>query len=134
MKRLSKSQIPTHKKKLVEEQNGKCAICEIDLSSVPTRDICLDHCHRNGHVRAALCRNCNGIEGKIYNLATRGKRGRSPSDFLTRILAYWDKHSDPENPIYHPDHKTEDEKREARNKKARVKRARAKAIKNIKGK
>lgn len=85
-------------------------------------------------MRAALCRNCNGIEGKVYNLANRGKRGRTVNDFLKRILAYWELHSDPANPVYHPSHKTEDEKREERNKKARLKRARQKALQNVRKK
>jgi len=134
MKRLSRNQIPSYKKLLLDKQNNKCSICRIDLSDTPTRDICLDHDHKNGHVRSVLCRNCNGIEGKIYNLANRGKRETTPRTFLQRLLDYWDDHSEPTDPVYHPDHKTEAEKRESRNKKARLSRARAKAISNVKGK
>jgi len=134
MNRLKTTQILEHKKKLIEAQDGKCAICEIDLRALPVRDVCLDHCHKRGHVRAALCRNCNGIEGKIYNLANRGKRGRTPDDFLERVLRYWGSHSNPENPVYHPSHRTEEEKRLERNRKARLRRAKAQATKNIKGK
>ena len=132
MKRLKKSQVLQYKKKLVQEQGGKCAICEIDLYNLPSRDICLDHDHIHGHVRSALCRNCNGLEGKIYNLANRGKRGKTPKDFLIRVIKYWNTHQDPDNPVYHPDHKTDEEKRLLRNKRARLKRAQESAKRNIK--
>lgn len=132
MKRLSAAQIPILKKKLLAEQQYRCALCDNDLSEVPTKDICLDHDHKAGHVRAVLCRNCNGIEGKIYNLANRGKRGRTVREYLARVLAYWDKHAEPAPAaIYHPKHKTADEKRVDRNKKARLARARKKALENI---
>jgi len=100
-----------------------------------TKDVCLDHDHKSGVIRAALCRNCNGIEGKVYNLANRAKRGATPERWLANVVRYWVSHNTPkEGDVYHPNHKTEDEKRLARNKKARLKRAKAKATANIKGK
>ena len=126
------AQIPAATKKLLERQGFECALCGIDLQGQPPKNSCLDHDHRSGHIRAVLCRNCNGIEGKIFNLANRGKRSRSVSDFLERVLAYWAKHANPVNPIYHPKHKTGDEKRLDRNKKARMARIKAKALQNVK--
>lgn len=133
MKRLKPREIPDYKRKLLKEQNGKCGLCGIDLSTVESRDICLDHDHKTGHVRAVLCRNCNGIEGKIYNLANRGKRSNSVSGFVRELLLYWEKHKYTGGPdmVYHPQHRTEDEKRLERNKKARLKRAREKAKRNV---
>lgn len=96
---------------------------------------CLDHDHRTGHVRAVLCRNCNGIEGKIYNLANRGKRGSTIERFLVSIIKYWRDHEyTGVDHVYHPDHKTDDEKRIERNRKARLARARKAATKNVKKK
>lgn len=40
-------------RKLYEAQNGACAICG------RKRRLQIDHCHRSGHVRALLCRQCN---------------------------------------------------------------------------
>lgn len=97
---------------------------------IPQSNWCLDHDHRHGHVRAVLCRNCNGIEGKIYNLANRGKRKNTPEYFLHRLLDYWNKHSTPSG-VLHPSHKTPDEKRIATNAKARVARAKKAALKNV---
>ena len=85
-------------------------------------------------MRAALCRNCNGIEGKIFNLANRGKRQGTPRGFVLKLLNYWELYNVvTDNSVYHPDHKTEDEKREQRNKKARMARAKKRAMKNVKG-
>jgi len=120
------------KELLLKKQLNRCGICSIDLSEIPSRNVCLDHDHKKGHVRAALCRNCNGIEGKIFNLANRGKRSGTPRGFLTRVLDYWSEFESGD--VYHPDHKTEDEKRIARNTKARLARARKAATKNVKGK
>lgn len=39
---------------MVEEQNGKCAICYC----VPKK-FCVDHCHLSGQTRGLLCNNCN---------------------------------------------------------------------------
>ena len=41
--------------KMVEEQDGKCAICG-DYQGVA---LVIDHCHTENKVRQLLCRNCN---------------------------------------------------------------------------
>lgn len=43
-----------HKRRLVEQQQGMCAIC-----SQPTPTLCVDHDHSTGVVRGLLCHNCN---------------------------------------------------------------------------
>ena len=85
----------------------------------------LDHDHSTGAIRDVLCLNCNGMEGKMHNLARRGLNG-NPEEFLKNILDYWKKHRDTPRPYMHPTHKTESEKRAAKNAKARAKRAAAK--------
>jgi hypothetical protein len=119
--RIKNSQIPALRLKLTEEQNGKCWLCEIDLSTVTA---CLDHNHETGFIRGVLCGNCNGIEGKIHNLARRAKRDKTPAIFMNKILAYWDWFGKNQRQEIHPTHKTEDEKRLRRNKKARERRTR----------
>jgi Recombination endonuclease VII len=37
-----------------KEQDGKCAICGLELERVH-----IDHCHRRDHVRGLLCGHCN---------------------------------------------------------------------------
>lgn len=92
----------------------------------------MDHDHKSGAVRGVLCRNCNGIEGKIYNLANRAKRWRTVPEFIRSVLSYWEIHTDKGmDVVLHPMHKTDDEKRLLRNKKARLARVKAQAIKNV---
>jgi len=85
-------------------------------------DACLDHCHVTGQIRGVLCRNCNGIEGKVFNLARRAKREYTPIWWINRLSAYWKEHLAAPSGIYHPTHKDLDEKRIIKNKKARLKR------------
>jgi Recombination endonuclease VII len=84
---------------------------------------CLDHDHYTGVVRGVLCRNCNGMEGKIKNLAVRGKRALSIMQYLANIVRYWVYHSVDRTGLVHPTHLTDDEKRVKRNTKARKARA-----------
>jgi formate dehydrogenase maturation protein FdhE len=42
-------------KKLLDEQNGVCAIC----FEVPKTRLVIDHDHSTGQVRGLLCYNCN---------------------------------------------------------------------------
>lgn len=44
-------------KKLSNNQNNVCAICEKECST--GRNLAVDHCHETGKIRGLLCRNCN---------------------------------------------------------------------------
>ena len=44
--------------RLLAQQNGVCAICR-----EPGRELCVDHCHKTGRVRALLCNGCNSAIG-----------------------------------------------------------------------
>lgn len=117
--RIKNSDIPAMREKIISEQAGKCWLCEIDLKTVVP---CLDHNHQTGHIRGVLCGNCNGIEGKISNLANRAKRDKTRYDFVNKVLSYWNHFSACQRKEIHPTHKTTDEKRLRRNKKARERR------------
>lgn len=119
--RLKPKDIPALRDKIITEQQGLCALCAVDLKTVIP---CLDHDHQTGRIRGVLCQNCNGIEGKIANLANRAKRNRTRYDFVNSILSYWNFHSACQRNEFHPTHRTEDEKRLKRNKKARDRRKR----------
>jgi len=41
--------------KMIDEQNGICAICQEEISS----NSHVDHDHETGQIRAILCKNCN---------------------------------------------------------------------------
>lgn len=41
-------------------QKGKCGICNVFLDEKTNKThSCLDHNHKNGHIRLLLCRRCN---------------------------------------------------------------------------
>lgn len=121
VRRLKQSEISEFREMLIKEQNQCCALCGVNLKQVVA---CLDHDHRSGSIRNALCNNCNGIEGKIYNLANRAKRNRTVLEFLCGLIEYIKLHQNYPFPVLHPLHRTEDEKRIKRNAKAREARAR----------
>lgn len=46
---------PEEYDKLLEKQNGVCAICNLEC----TRALAADHCHITKKIRGLLCNNCN---------------------------------------------------------------------------
>lgn len=61
-----------------KQQDGKCAICEIQ----PLERLNIDHCHETGKVRDLLCRNCNHALGNVND----------DPDLLRRLISYLEKH------------------------------------------
>ena len=47
-----------HYHRLVNQQEGKCLICGITTEE-NGKDFAVDHCHKSGNIRGALCNNCN---------------------------------------------------------------------------
>lgn len=105
-------------------QGNKCPLCERTFGARVIS--CLDHDHVTGLVRGVLCKNCNGIEGKIKNLAVRGRVGLTSVEYLRNIANYMDHYSIDRTSLLHPLHLTTDEKRVKRNTKARKVRAKRK--------
>lgn len=114
MRRIKRKELDNIKTVLLEEQGYRCPICGMFLMDYPMRDICVDHDHTTGVIRAALCRNCNRSEGKIKTLATCSKRNRSILEWLKSLVAYWEHHLIPRTSWIHYTHKTEEEKKEKR--------------------
>lgn len=65
MIQMKPKDIKTVKEKLLKKQKGLCLICKRNLYELPSRNICLDHCHTTWMVRGVLCRACNSLEGKF---------------------------------------------------------------------
>lgn len=125
--KLKQKDIAIIKRKLVAMQSGACPLCGGDLTKIKPINVVVDHDHSTGRVRAALCRGCNGVEGKVKRLITTF--GKTPNFlvFLQRLLNYWIHHSTPRTEWIHPTHKTAEEQRALRNKRARAAYAKKKA-------
>lgn len=120
MEKLKASLLPAYRARRLAEQGGVCELCG-DKPAVP----CLDHCHKEGHVRGVLCRGCNAMLGKLENNRLRNGLGNPGkwARFLSNIVPYLHRHA--MGTVLHPTFKTDDEKRLARNAKARKTRAAA---------
>lgn len=89
--KLKYKDIPRIKAKLLIKQDYLCPICLRDFRKMPSKEICLDHNHNNGKVRAVLCRGCNSMEGKVRRLFIRvglQKRFVNYSEFLEALSLY----------------------------------------------
>jgi len=127
MRRITLAEVAVVKQAILQKrQNFQCALCPTALT---VRTGCLDHDHYTGLIRGVLCRNCNGIEGKVKNLSIRGRRTLPPKDYIRNIAAYWEVHEHDRTGLIYPSHLTTDEKRIKRNTKVRKTRAKLKKAK-----
>lgn len=119
---ITNSQISQIRSRLLESQGFKCAICEKDLDPKDTGNCNVDHQHLfkseelgvngNGLIRGVLCRDCNALEGKIWNAIHRfhservlGNPVEGRKDIIKRILGYWENNFQSEERILHPKEK-----------------------------
>lgn len=124
-KKLNKAGTDAIRDRLIEAQGGRCALCEkpfFQISGTP----CVDHDHTTGLIRGVLCKNCNGMEGKILNRANRASRSQPPEVWLQGLIDYWKFHKEHPSGLIYYQHKTADEKRVAHNAKQRKRRKKLK--------
>lgn len=121
-KRLTHSKVAPARDALLKKQGRRCPLCDGVMGGKGKQPV-LDHDHNTGFIRDVICRNCNGMEGKVFNLARRAKNKFTEKEWLERLLAYYERHETPQHGGYlHPTYKTPAEKRLAANAKARAKR------------
>lgn len=70
---------------LLEDQQGRCAICRSDESHRTERryNLFVDHCHSTGKVRGLLCHHCNVGLGHF----------KDQQDLLTKAIEYLNENS-----------------------------------------
>ena len=120
--RLKTAQIAGIRSAIAEKrQSNRCPLCERAFGSRVIA--CLDHDHVTGLVRGVLCKNCNGVEGKIKSLAVRGRMSLSMTKYLQNVSEYWEFYSTDRTGLLHPVHLTPSEKVEKRKLKAKKLRA-----------
>ena len=123
MEKLKTKDIPVVKKEILSNQGYACMLCKVDMRKVESRNVCLDHCHRTGYIRGVLCRNCNGVLGRLESLATRAKKGLTHITWLENAVRFLRETSRaPAYEYIHPTFKSPTEKRVLANKRARIRR------------
>lgn len=113
MRLLKSSEVKMVREDILKHQDFKCAICGKDLRGVD--GISLDHQHKlnkrqelgddgAGLIRGVLCRECNVLEGKIWNNSSRYKQFKSVQErviWLQKLVNYYMKEN------YHMVHPSE---------------------------
>ena len=102
MKQLKSTEVTDLRNKILDEQHGKCALCDCTINN--ETGYSLDHQHKTaketigedgaGLVRGVLCRACNVWEGKIWNSTRRYRQPENVQDrigMLTRLVEYYQK-------------------------------------------
>lgn len=101
LQQLKSSDVQKVRDEILAEQNGKCAICSIEITE--KTGIALDHQHKfqkeelgedgAGLVRGVLCRACNTMEGKIWNGMNRYIQPGNVQErikFLQNLISYYE--------------------------------------------
>lgn len=132
MTKITRGQLRATTMKFAKAQGGVCALCRkpLDFSAkeLNLRPV-LDHNHISGACRGALCRGCNGAEGRVVNAVGRWAglgMSNQPAiaDWLEQLVTYL---RQPDSGLTYHSHKSEDDKREIRAARERKRRAEIKA-------
>lgn len=105
--KLKTTEIKALREKISAEQGGVCPLC-----GKPLKEPCLDHQHKRrktdepgvdgaGLVRGVLCRDCNALEGRIWNAMDRHLQPANVAErvaFLKNLICYYNKQ--PEKILY----------------------------------
>ena len=99
-KPLKQKDIKPLRKKLWEQNNKRCPICN---SEIPFEETALDHDHDTTLIRNCICKRCNSLEGIIKSKWRRmGLKDRIPFEEYVMNLAIYLQNE--QLPYIHPMH------------------------------
>ncbi len=84
MERIKYTEVAEYRAALLRAQNFVCSLCQ---RTIEPNEATLDHCHKTGHTRGVLHRNCNGILGRVEHWSGRVKM-TDRIDFLENVIKY----------------------------------------------
>lgn len=131
--KTKKSDLDWIKKELLEKQHYRCPITGRDLRGMKSSNLCVDHCHTSGVIRAVLPKGINGLEGKIKAVMQR-LGGYSATDVVGQAKALYALadfillHRVPQTPYLHHTYLTPAEQRAKRNAQSRKRYAASKKV------
>lgn len=113
IKQLTSTEIKSIKEQIWHKQNQCCAICG---QPITLDKAVLDHQHKNkksdanitngnGLIRGVLCRECNLVEGKIWNNLKRFKQFTTTEERLIWLIQLSQYYKFPKYPYIHPTEK-----------------------------
>jgi hypothetical protein len=120
MNKLKTSQIAAYREQLLQQQQGRCALCDEIIE--PGKAV-LDHDHKSGHIRGVLHRGCNAMEGVIVNNMARNLMTWARMNKLFERIHVYQQQLQPE---LHPTHRTAQERADRAKKRAQLRRKRKK--------
>lgn len=124
-KRITHSKIEELRDKYAKKQGYRCPLCQRDLRRLR---VTLDHCHKTGYLRGALCNNCNGLEGKLTTALRRMDLSGIGPEQLLRNLAAWMSEDQLKRKYIHPNAETLSEQKARQKKRAQTLRIQKKQL------
>jgi hypothetical protein len=107
---LKSSDISKVRSEILEDQHGKCALCNVEITD--STGYSLDHQHKlksepcgpdgAGLIRGVLCRACNVLEGKIWNNTQRYMQPKNVQDRIDILLDLVEYYKKGAYPLVHP--------------------------------
>lgn len=119
-KTISPKELKSLREELLQKQDHKCAICGVELyGDALNQHVDHQHCFKSeelgvngaGLIRGVLCRNCNALEGKIWNNAHRygvtdcNDPVGSRVEFLKNLIEYYNNNYQHQENVLHPSEK-----------------------------
>lgn len=117
---ITNKELPEVRQFLLERQYGKCKICRKEIIDDPkNQHVDHQHCTKSeelgvngaGLIRGVLCRNCNAMEGKIWNNTKRygvvdtDNPVKSRIEWLRNLASYYESNFQNTKKILHPKEK-----------------------------
>ena len=84
-KLLKQKELSLLKKKILQDKEGVCSLCQRPYRHFKEENIVIDHDHDTGLIRDLLCRTCNAQEGHINAVLERWCKSKNLAEKLRTL-------------------------------------------------